>query len=297
MPRFRRGARLDPGQVRDLRGGGRGLGGPVAVGGGGLGLIGVVAYLLIAALGGGGGGSLDDLVGVPVNRGVPQGEESLQECQTGADANASEDCRIVGFVNSIQNFWTKEFERRGGRYRLAETTLFDSQISTGCGPATSDVGPFYCPPDQAVYVDLGFFDELRSRFGAEGGPFAQAYVLGHEYGHHIQNLTGVLDQVQGGGRGAESLAVRSELQADCYAGVWTANAVSTGYLEQVTQEDIAQALDAASAVGDDRIQASTRGQVNPETWTHGSSAQRQKWFAVGFRAADPSACDTFNRPL
>jgi predicted metalloprotease len=297
VPRFRRGAKLDPTQVRDVRG--RGVGGPVAIGGGGLGLIGLVAYLLISALsGGGGGGSLEDLLGVPINQGVPQqGQAAELDCQTGADANASEDCRIVGYVNSIQSYWDGEFGRRNRQYRPAPTTLFDGQVSTGCGTATSAVGPFYCPPDQSIYVDLGFFDDLEARLGAKGGPFAQAYVLGHEYGHHIQNLTGVLDNVRGDREGPESAAVRSELQADCYAGVWAANAVRTGYLEQVSEADIAEALDAAAAVGDDRIQARTQGQVNPERWTHGSSAQRQKWFTTGLRAADPGACDTFNRPI
>ena len=292
MARFRKGARLDPGQVRDVRG--RGVGGPVAIGGGGLGIAGIVIYLLIAALSG--GNALDNLAGVQVNDGVPN-EESLSDCQTGADANASEDCRIVGYVNSIQDYWTKEFQQRDRTYERAPTTLFSDQVQTGCGVATSAVGPFYCPRDTSVYVDLGFFDDLKSRLGAEGGPFAQAYVLGHEYGHHIQDLTGILDRVQGDRQGAQSAAVRSELQADCYAGVWAANAVETGYLEQVGQADLAEALDAAAAVGDDRIQSRTQGQVNPETWTHGSSEQRQRWFTTGYRAGDPGACDTFNRPI
>jgi uncharacterized protein len=292
--RFRRGASLDPSQVQDVRG--RGVGGPVAVGGGGIGLAALVIYLLVSALGGGTASGLDDLVGVPVNQGVPN-TEALSDCTTGQSANESEDCRIVGIVNSVQAYWKAELARRGQDYVQAPTTLFDGAVSTGCGQATSDVGPFYCPPDRSVYVDLGFFDDLESRFGAKGGPFAQAYVLGHEYGHHIQNLTGVLDKVRGDRQGPESAAVRSELQADCYAGVWAANAAKTGLIEDVTDADITQALDAAAAVGDDRIQARTQGQVNPETWTHGSSEQRQKWFRTGFRAGDPGACDTFNRPL
>ena len=292
--RFRRGASLDPSQVQDVRG--RGVGGPVAIGGGGLGLAALVVYLLISALGGGTTSGLDDLVGVPVNQGVPN-TEALADCTTGQSANESEDCRIVGIVNSVQAYWKAELARRNARYVNAPTTLFDGAVNTGCGQATSDVGPFYCPPDRTVYVDLGFFDDLESRFGAKGGPFAQAYVLGHEYGHHIQNLTGVLDKVQGDRQGAQSAAVRSELQADCYAGVWAANATKTGLIEDVSDADITQALDAAAAVGDDRIQARTQGQVNPETWTHGSSEQRQRWFRTGFHAGDPGACDTFNRPL
>jgi predicted metalloprotease len=292
--RFRRGAKLDPSQVQDVRG--RSAGGNVALGGGGLGVAGIVIYLLVTLLSGGSSGGLGDLVGVPVNQGVPN-TEALQDCTLGQSANESEDCRIVGIVNSVQTYWEGEFKRRNQQYTKAPTTLFDGVVSTGCGQATSDVGPFYCPPDRSVYIDLGFFDDLQSRFGAEGGPFAQAYVIGHEYGHHIQNLTGVLDKVSGDRQGPNSAAVRSELQADCYAGVWAANAEKTGVIEDVTDEDIRLALAAAQAVGDDRIQARTRGQVNPETWTHGSSAQRQKWFSTGLKAGDPGACDTFNRPL
>ena len=165
-------------------------------------------------------------------------------------------------------------------------------MQTGCGAASSQVGPFYCPADKQVYIDLGFFDELQSRFGAEGGPFAEAYVLAHEYGHHIQDLLGTLKRAQQGS-GPEGGSVRTELQADCYAGVWANHAVETGLIESLTQADINSGIDAAGAVGDDRIQERTQGQVNPESWTHGSSEQRRRWFSKGYETGRPSQCNTF----
>ena len=290
--RFRRRARLDPGQVRDVRG--RRVGGGLALGGGGLGLAGVVIYLLVAFLTGGEGlGQLAPLEDQQVGRGDSPSEVS-QECRTGADANERQDCRIVGVVNSAQEFWDGVFARSGEQYRYADTVFFTDQVQTGCGFASSQVGPFYCPRDQLVYIDLGFFDELQSRFGAGGGPFAQAYVIAHEYGHHVQNQLGVLDRIGGDTQGPESRAVRSELQADCFAGVWAANAVETGVIESLTQADINEGLNAATAIGDDRIQERTQGQVNPETWTHGSSEQRRRWFSRGYEEGRPAACDTFS---
>lgn len=286
---FNRRSRLDPSQVSDRRG--RGAGTAVAVGGGGIGILIMLVYFLLGGNPGDLGGVVDQAPQVPVT-----GESDInsleQACQTGADANAREDCRIVGFVNSIQAFWTEEFTRLGGNYTEAQTVLFTEATQSGCGYASGAVGPFYCPLDQKVYLDLTFFDELNTRFGARGGPFAEAYVLAHEYGHHVQNITGVLENRGQGDTGPESQAVMTELQADCLAGVWTYHAVSTGFLTQVTDEEIAQALDAAAAVGDDRIQSQTQGYVSPESWTHGSSEQRQLALKEGMQTGDVQTCDT-----
>jgi predicted metalloprotease len=278
--RFRPGARLDTGQVQDRRGGGRGL----AVGGGATGLIVVV---VLALLGVNPVGGTD-----PYSLGTSGNEPTTElssTCRTGSDANQREDCRIVGVVNSVQDYWNDHVDG----YRAAPTRFFTGQTSTACGSASSAVGPFYCPADQAVYIDLDFYDDLRSRFGAQGGPFAEAYVIAHEYGHHVQHLLGTDRRVGGDREGETSGSVRLELQADCYAGVWAAHAVDTGYIEDLTQADIADGLDAAAAVGDDRIQERATGRVDPESWTHGSSASRQKWFDTGYRSGDASRCDTF----
>ncbi len=295
--RFRKNVGLDPSQIEDRRGQGPMLGlpgGGLTVGGGGLGVVGLVVYLLINVLASSGGisGPLGNLNGSTVSQ-APPGQVLGQECRTGAQANAREDCRIVADVNSIQTYWTSRFAVAKRTYTPAKTVFFTGSTDTGCGPASTDVGPFYCPVDKHVYIDLGFFDELRTRFGAHGGPFAQAYVLAHEYGHHVQDLLGTLGQASGQ-TGAQGQSVRTELQADCFAGVWANHATQTGYIVDLTQADIADALDAAAAVGDDRIQSETQGQVNRETWTHGSSAQRQHWFSVGYRTGAPGKCNTFS---
>src|SRR3954470_14104809 len=291
--RFRPGARLDPGQVSDRRG--MGGGGGLAVGGGGLGLAGLVVYLLLQLLSGSGDGSTyGSLDGITQAQQAPS--QSLgTSCRTGADANERQDCRILGDVNSVQKYWAGWFKAHGKTYTQAKTVFFTGSTSTGCGNATTDVGPFYCPVDKLVYIDLGFYEELHDRFGAEGGPFAEAYVIAHEYGHHVQDLLG--DLSPGGSQGAESRSVRTELQADCYAGVWARNAVATGYIEQITDADVANGLDAAAAVGDDRIQQQAQGRITPDTWTHGSAAQRQAWFKRGFQRGEPSGCDTFSGSL
>jgi predicted metalloprotease len=295
--RFRRGARLDPGQVTDVRGRRVGRGG-LAVGGGGLGLGVLLIYLLVALLSGGGDGlgQLAPLEDAQIGRGDTPGEV-LEECRTGEDANERQDCRIVGVVNSVQKFWNGVFARGDRQYRYTDTVFFTDQEQTGCGFASSQVGPFYCPRDQLIYIDLDFFDELQSRFGAGSAPFAQAYVIAHEYGRHVQNQLGVLDRIGSDRQGPESRAVRAELQADCFAGAWAANALETGLIEELTQADINAGLDAASAIGDDRIQESTQGQVTPETWTHGTSAQRRRWFSRGYEEGRPAGCDTFTRSI
>ena len=285
--RFNRRARLDSSEVQTRRGGATAIGG-------GAGIIGIVVVLALQFLGGGGGELGDALSALEGTQAGGSQSEAVEGCSTGADAAESQECRIVAVVNSIQDHWSTTMEG----YQPAVTNFFSGSVTTGgCGSASSAVGPFYCPADSQVYIDLGFFDTLEERFGGSGGDFAEAYVLAHEYGHHVQNLAGIRGDRDSG---AESDAVRQELQADCFAGVWANKATTTPdpttgeiLILELTDQDIREALDAAAAVGDDRIQESATGQVNPESWTHGSSEQRQRWFMNGFRSGDPNACDTF----
>ncbi len=297
MP-FRGNARLDPSQVIRTGRGGGGIGRPIIAGGGGIGILLAIIFMVLSGLGPGldtGPSDATDPFGNPSGQ-VSTGSADIdlaQECQTGEDANTKDECRIVGYVNSVQKFWADEHSRRGRRYPTTQTVLFQDYTQSACGEATTQVGPFYCPSDSLVYLDLGFFKELRARFGAQVGPTAQGYVIAHEYGHYVQDLSGTL-RLEGRESGPQSSAVRIELQADCFAGVWAHHAASTGFLEPLTDAEIADALDAAAAVGDDRIQKAVQGRVNPEAWTHGSSAQRQRWFTQGYRTGDMETCDTFS---
>jgi uncharacterized protein len=303
--RFDENAQLDTSQVDDLRGGGGrggGLGGRVAVGGGGLGVVGLIIYFLLSQLGGGGGGEL----GFPGGFGtLPEGQstdtsQAAENCRTGAQANAQLDCEVVAVVNSLDGYWSDAFARSGITYQPPRTNFFSGGVSTACGNATSAVGPFYCPADNEIYLDLTFFQELENRFGAEGGPFARAYVVAHEFGHHVQALLGTSERVRTGETGPTSGSVRLELQADCYAGVWANHAASVPtasgqpLIVDVTRADVEAALDTAGRIGDDYIQSRLgRGQVDESQFSHGSSAQREHWYTTGYESGNPAQCDTF----
>jgi predicted metalloprotease len=305
---FNDDAQLDTSQVQDARGGGGGFGrGGLAAGGGGLGLVGLIVVVLFNVLGGGGGGgSTGALPGGLGSLGQGSNPNSVSntdlssECKTGADANQRSDCAIVADIDSVQAFWAAELPREGVRYTKSPTVFFTGQVNTGCGAADAGVGPFYCPADAKVYIDLSFFDQLKTQFGAKGGAFVNAYVLAHEYGHHVQDLLGTEKQVNHSKSGASSDSVRLELQADCYAGVWANHATTVPaangrpFIENLTQADINAALDTAGRIGDDWIQSHLgSGGVDQSKFTHGSSAQRQKWFGTGYKGGDPSNCDTF----
>lgn len=265
---------------------GRGAG----VGLGGLGIIGVVLALVFTVFTGGTSG-FD--VGVPQIPGL-QAAPAGQDGPSVPDPDAARKELVVDVADDTQAMWSEVFQQAGRTYQAAGLVIFSGGTVSGCGPASSATGPFYCPADQKVYIDLGFFDDLRERFGA-AGDFAEAYVIAHEIGHHVQTLLGTNEAVQRLSRqdpdDANALSVRLELQADCYAGVWGHTVYAQGELQQ---GDVEEAIGAAAAIGDDRIQTRTSGRIDPESWTHGSSEQRVKWFEKGFDGGDPGACDSFS---
>jgi predicted metalloprotease len=309
---FNDNAQLDTSQVQSGGsgggGGGGGFPGGIQVGGG---IGGLILLVLMLIFGGtkilGGGDSGTSAGGLPSQQlessqvaaagQVDQGEFS--QCKTGADANKNDVCLIIATVNSVQDYWGKTLPKYQMNYEPVKTVIYQGQTPSGCGTANSQVGPFYCPLDSKVYVDASFFQELQSKFGADGGQLAKEYVIAHEYGHHVQNQLGILDRAQQDPQGPNSGAVRIELMADCLAGTWvkhateTTDANGTPLLKPITEQDITSALSAASAVGDDRIQKKMQGRVTPENWTHGSSEARQKWFLQGYQTGDLNQCNTF----
>ncbi|MBD9699800.1 neutral zinc metallopeptidase [Flavimobilis sp. GY10621] len=287
---FNDDARFDTSKV-SKRSGGKGM----AIGGGGS-----IAVILLVVVAQQFGLDLSGLVGGGTSNIAVDGSTNgdLSRCSTGAAANQDDECRVVGAANSLDAYWAAEYPRiASGEYRTPHVNLFEGSVSTACGSASSAVGPFYCPGDEDIYLDTSFYKTLRSQLGADGGSLAQMYVVAHEWGHHISTLTGAMAAAERGGSGPTSDSVRIELQADCYAGAWVGAAATTKddagttFLKPPTKAEIADALDTASAIGDDAIQGQS-GSVRPESWTHGSSEQRQRWFTTGLEQG-AGACDTF----
>ncbi|WP_370893039.1 neutral zinc metallopeptidase [Janibacter sp. GXQ6167] len=293
---FNDNANLDTSRV----GGGGGGRGPVVAGGGILGLVVLVVAMLL-------GVNPNDVLG---DQGQGSGQQSdnssLEQCKTGSDANANRDCRMVATENSLYDFWSNEpgvasdLGQSGRSFEPpAEVVIYHGTAQSRCGTASNQVGPFYCPLDRKIFIDTDFFDLMQKQLGAEDGALAEEYVLAHEYGHHIQNLYGILGESQKDPKGRTSGAVRVELMADCFAGMWVQHATTTKdksgqpLMKPITEEDVKKALSAARAVGDDTIQQRSGGGVNPDGWTHGSAQARQQWFLTGMKADGINSCDTF----
>jgi predicted metalloprotease len=283
---FNEGMQIDTSTTSSSGGMGRGL----AIGGGLGGLVIVVVALLLG---------VDPGTVLPAQQ--PDQTQQAQgfdvsQCKTGADANKILGCRIIATGNSVDAVWSQLLKG----YTRPHVRLFSGEVQTGCGGATTEVGPFYCPVDKTAYFDTAFFQVLVDQFGSSGGPFAQEYVVAHEFGHHVQDLLGDIGRAQQGAQGATGNGVRTELQADCYAGIWAHYASTVKekngvpYLNPLTDKDIQDALSAANSVGDDWIQKRSTGHINPDTFTHGTSEQRQHWFTVGYQTGDPKRCDTYD---
>ncbi|MBO9055792.1 neutral zinc metallopeptidase [Curtobacterium flaccumfaciens pv. flaccumfaciens] len=271
-----------------------------AIGGGAVGVGAIVVFLIAQFTG-------FDLSGIVGGNGLTtiqqEGEsvDAAPECRTGRDANLRVECRMEGAAESLDAYWTSEARSLGISYTSPDFFLFQDSTDTSCGQASAATGPFYCPPDRAVFLDTAFYDDLQSQYGSSGGPLAQMYVVAHEWAHHIQQLQGSFANTDRSGTGASSGSVRVELQADCYAGAWVGDAATTKdangetFFEPITRTQITDALSAASAVGDDSIQERATGRVDPDSFTHGSSEQRQRWFLRGYQQGATS-CDTLSIP-
>ena len=312
--KFNDDAQLDASQVQDRRGdsgssgGLRGLGGfnlgRGGLAGGGIGIAAIVVFVVIRLLAGSstpsGNGGLGGMLSQLAGGTAPSGSVDSSRLDCTAGASSSDDCEVLAIVNSVQAFWSRQLATAGTTYTQSDTVFFSGSTPTGCGTGDTGMGPFYCPSDGRVYIDLAFWSELKTQFGANDALFTQAYVLAHEYGHHVQDLLGTNSRVSSA-RGATSGSVRLELQADCYAGVWANHASTVAgsdgriLISDITSADVANALDTAGRIGDDYIQTTLgNGPVDPSTFTHGSSAQRKKWFTTGYTTGKPAACNTFD---
>ena len=304
--RFNPKARIDQSQV-EVRSGGGGGGGysgggsrmPIPIPGGSGGKVGLgtmVVVILFVVL-----TQCTGLTGGGSTSGAASDQTTQNQCRSGADANTSESCAVDLFTTSVQDYWETAYPQQvNGAYEQIRTVRFSGSTQSGCGQASAQMGPFYCPNDRSVYLDSTFFDDmLTGQLGAKGGPFAIGYVIAHEYGHHVEDQLGVLGRIRTT-RGPKSDAVRVELMADCLAGAWakgareTKDATGEPIISDLTQDDIKRAIDAAQAVGDDRIQQRTSGRVNPDSFTHGTAAQRIAWFDKGLSQGTIKGCDTFS---
>lgn len=295
---FNENIRTSPGRASSGGRGGRG----VAIGGGSA--LGLIALFVLYQFTG-----IDLTPVVTGSQDAPPQQtqsagEGFEHCTDGAAANEYDDCRMIATAESLDAMWAKQLpEQAGVKYSQPGLVLFTQSVTSGCGQATSATGPFYCPRDATVYLDTDFFELLRSQFGANAGPLAQEYVLAHEVGHHIQNQLGTFSKYNTQEQGEQGAGVRSELQADCYAGIWMHYASQTidpesgvAFMEAPTDADIRDALEAAQVIGDDRIQSQAQGHINPDTWTHGSSEQRMNWLKIGLESGSLEQCDTFSTP-
>jgi predicted metalloprotease len=292
-------SRVDVGGVDDRRGGGGFGGGGLAIGGG-MGVVGLIVYLIFNVLGGSTGTSGTGGLGLPIDtgqvgsNGQSETREQLQQrCNSAGALDKYTDCRLIKVYNVADTVWSQEFQRRGLPYRSPKIVFFTSATQTGCGQASASTGPFYCPPDQELYFDLGFLEQLQQQFGAQG-QFAQAYIVAHEFGHHLQTLLGTEPKVRAAQERnpsqANQYSVALELQADCYAGVWAKNAKDPEGRPVMEQGDFEEGMRAAEAIGDDTLQKQSQGVVVPDSFTHGTSAQRMEALRRGYTTGDPNAC-------